>query len=107
MSSGRTRSPAEPVQLAITESGFTVGETMIAWNNVSEIWGYKIDLVTTDEAFLQFSFDGQSISVSEEDPDFDALESAMAVAFPSTATWREAVLQPAFAPCRTMLYRRD
>ena len=93
-------------RLDVTASGFTVGTTSVAWNSVSEIWGYKIDLITTDEAFLQFSFEGQAIAVSEEHPGFSGLESAMVAAFPSTADWRETVLHPAFDPCRTLLYRR-
>ena len=97
---------AEPFPVAVTASGFAVGSTAVAWSTVSEIWGYKIDLVTTDEAFVQFSFNGQTLSVSEEQPGFDELESAMVAAFPSTAKWREAVLQPAFDPSRTLLYRR-
>src|SRR5687768_18221866 len=92
--------------VAATALGFTVGPTFFAWQTVAEIWGYKVDRITTDEAFLEFSSSGQSISVSEEQPGFDQLESAMFTAFPSTATWRQAVLQPAFDPCRTLLYRR-
>ena len=95
-----------PSPLAISASGFAVGAISVAWSSVSEIWGYKVDLLTTDEAFLQFSFNGHAISISEEQPGFDELESAMVALFPSTAHWRKSVLQPTFDPCRTLLYRR-
>lgn len=96
----------EPPAVVITASGFAVGSVAVAWSTVSEVWAYKIDLVTTDEAFLQFLFDGQSISVSEEQPGFDNLAAAMAAVFPSTAGWRGAVLQPPFDSSRRLLYRR-
>jgi hypothetical protein len=92
--------------VAVIASGFTVGATAVAWDAVTEIWGYKVDLITTDEAFLEFSFDGLVISVSEELPGFDQLDSAMVARFPTTANWTNAVLLPAFDPCRTLLYRR-
>ena len=98
--------PKAEASVKVTAFGFTVGSDVIAWQSVSEIWGYKVDLLTTDEAFLEFSSNGQSISVSEEQPGFDQLESAMVAAFPATAIWRQAVLQPAFDRCRTLLYRR-
>ena len=100
----RKRSAAAPIEL--TAFGFAVGSSAVVWQSVCEIWGYKVDLLTTDEAYIEFVFAGQSLAVSEEAPGFEALESAMVSAFPSTATWREAVLQPAFAANRTLLYRR-
>ena len=100
------RSKPELLPVAVTAFGFTVGPIVVAWQAVSEISAFKIDLITTDEAFLEFSFGDQAISVGEEQPGFNLLESAMVAAFPSTTNWRHAVLQPAFAPCRTLLYRR-
>ncbi len=90
----------------MTSFGFTVGESFVAWQAVPEIWGYKVDRLTTDEALLEFHAGGQSISVSEEQPGFEQLESAMVAVFPGTTTWRQAVLHSAFDPCRTLLYRR-
>jgi hypothetical protein len=99
------KSKAE-ASVKVTAFGFTVGSDVIAWQSVSEIWGYKVDLLTTDEAFIEFVAAGQSFAVSEEAMGFEALESAMVAAFPSTAAWREVVLHPAFAANRTLLYRR-
>jgi hypothetical protein len=86
--------------------GFTIGQRFVAWQTVSEIWGYKADRLTTDEAFLEFASGGRSISVSEEQPGFHALETAMIAAFPGTSAWRQAVLEPPFARNGTLLYRR-
>ena len=52
---------AEPPTVVITPDGFTVGATAVAWDAVLEIRGYKVDLITTDEVFLEFVFDGQVI----------------------------------------------
>ena len=100
------RSQPDLPPVVVSTFGFTVGPVFVAWQTISEIWGYKVDLLTTDEAFLEFSSSGQCISVSEEQPGFDQLESAMVAAFPATARWRHAVLQPAFDRSRTLLYRR-
>jgi hypothetical protein len=102
--SRRTLPDLAPV--TVSAFGFTVGETLVTWQTVSEIWGYKADRVTTDEAFLEFTAGGISVPVSEEQPGFLELETAMISAFPSTATWRQSVLVPAFAHNRTLLYRR-
>ena len=100
------RSKHDLVPVVVSAYGFTVGQYFVAWQTVAEIWGHKDDRVTTDEAFLEFSSNGQSVLVSEEQPGFDQLEAAIVAAFPATATWRQAVLLPAFDPCRTLLYRR-
>lgn len=100
-----TRKPELP-PVSVTPFGFTVAESFFPWQTVSEIRGYKIDRLTTDEAFLEFLSGDRTVSVSEEQPGFGQLESAMIAAFPATASWRQAVLQPAFDPCRTLLYRR-
>jgi hypothetical protein len=99
--SGQARSP-----VTVSAFGLTSGESFVAWQTISEIWGYKVDLVTSDEAVLEFVGGGMSIPVSEEQPGFEALEAAMIAAFPATSAWREAVLLPAFARNRTLLYRR-
>jgi hypothetical protein len=54
--------------VAVSAFGFTLGETLVTWQTVSEIWGYKVDRLTTDEAFLEFTAGGLSVSVSEEQP---------------------------------------
>lgn len=100
-----SRTSRQPT-VTVSKLGFTSGDAFVAWQTVSEIWSYKADLVTVDEAVLEFVAGGVSISVGEDQPGFEALESAMIAAFPATSAWREAVLPPAFARNRTLLYRR-
>lgn len=102
--SRKSRPDLPPV--TVTAFGFGVGPTFVAWQTVVEIRAFKVDRITTDEAFREFLANGQCLHVSEEQPGFDRLEAAMIAAFPTTADWRQSVLQPAFEPCRTLLYRR-
>ena len=103
----RRRAPAPPQPIKLHGSGFSVGSVNVAWSDVSEISAYMSDRLTTDEAFLEFAFgSGERVAISEEQPGFGALEVAIARIFPTTATWRSLVLQPAFARNYTVLYRR-
>ena len=100
-----SRKPELP-SILVTSFGFSVGGSFFPWQTVSEIWGYKVDRITTDETFFEFLSGSQRIVISEEQPGFDQLESSMIAAFPTTAAWRQAVPQPAFDSCRMLLYRR-
>lgn len=102
----RARGRPDPCPVLVTAFGFALGEHAVAWQTVSEIWGYKMDRITTDEGFLEFVAGDKRIAVSEELPGFSAFEKAMIAVFPSTAQWRGDVLQPPFAPNLTLLYRR-
>ncbi|MDR7133134.1 hypothetical protein J2X06_000318 [Lysobacter niastensis] len=91
----------------VTAFGFCVGQDHVAWPSVAEIRAYKVDRLTTGEAFLEFIFGaGQGIRVSEEQPGFDELEAAMIAVFPTNADWRQAVLMPPFEHDFTLLFRR-
>ncbi len=101
----RSSAPVKPI--VMESSGFSVGLAKVDWRDVSDICAYKLDRLTTDEAVLEFELgSGERVPVSEEQPGFDAMEAAMYQAFPTTATWRDLVLQPAFARNYTVLYRR-
>ena len=101
----RAREDSRP-PVEVSPFGFSVGSAVVVWQLVSEIRAFKSDLLTTDEVFLEFHIADQIIRVSEEQPGFGALEEAMRAAFPATATWRSAVLQPPFAQNPTLLFRR-
>lgn len=99
--------------VTVTAYGFCVGPDYVAWQSIAEIrtnkeaCAYKVDRLTTDEAFLEFIFGvGQGIRVSEEQPGFGELETAMIAAFPATADWRQAMLMPPSAHNHTLLFRR-
>lgn len=100
------RRTADAAPLVVTPHGFSLGETFVAWQAVSEIRGWKCDRMTTDEAYIGFTVGDACIAVGEEHPGFDVLEAAMTAAFPSTATWRGVVLAPTFARNETVLFRR-
>ena len=97
---------AERHAIVVTAFGFTSGPAFVAWQAVAEIWACKADLLTSDEAFLEFSCNGQGVRVSEEQAGFEQLERVMVAVFPATANWRQSVLVPAFEECRTLLFRR-
>lgn len=99
------RDAARP-PIAVTAFGFSVGSTVVVWQLVSEIRAFKVDLLATDEAILEFHMAGQTLRVSEKQPGFAALEEAMYAVYPGTATWRSAVLSTPFAPDPTLLFRR-
>lgn len=101
----KSRQPQAHV-VTVNAHGFAVGPTFVPWQMVSEIRAWKVDPLTTDEAFLGFLAGSNLVSVSEDQAGFAELEAAMVAVFPDTAGWREAVRLPAFARNETVLYRR-
>ena len=102
----RARGQPECCTVVVTPFGFALGPRTVAWQTVTEVWGYKVDLLTTAEAFLEFVAGGERVAVGEQQPGFDALAAAMAATFPVTADWRSVLLRPRLARNRTLLYRR-
>ncbi|MFC3813388.1 hypothetical protein [Lysobacter sp. GCM10012299] len=100
------KSNCERPAIVVTAFGFTVGPAFVAWQAVSEIQGYLSELPATGEAILQFTCNGHDVHVSAEQPGFEQVEQAMIAVFPSTRDWRANVMQPVFAQCRTLLFRR-
>jgi hypothetical protein len=62
------RSKADLPPVVVTAYGFAVGPVFVAWQTVAEIWGYKVDLLTTDEAFLEFSSNGHAFRSVRSNP---------------------------------------
>ena len=103
----RIRQRLKPrLPIVVGQFGFSVGDVVVVWQLVSEIRARKVDRITTDEALLEFHVADQIIVVSEEQQGFPALEAAMCAVFPTTTTWRSAVLLPPFAPNLTLVFRR-
>ena len=99
----KSRTASPPV--VVGAFGFSVGSDFVAWQTLSEIWVCKTELVTADEAVLEFVAGGLTLRACESQPGFPSLEAAMIGVFPSTAAWREAI--SVTPPCnRTLLYRR-
>lgn len=103
---GRRAEERRHPPVTVNAYGFTVGATFVPWQTVAEIRAWKADMPAPDEAFLGFLVGSSLVSVSELQAGFAELEVAMIAAFPGTARWREAVLQPASERNDTVLYRR-
>lgn len=99
--------PAKVWQPIILESsGFRSGDAITAWSDVLEIAAFKQDKLTWDDVWFQFKTATGFVLVCEEQPGFAQFEAAVIALFPSTASWREQVIQPAFAENFTVLYQR-
>ncbi len=106
------RQPAEPTEPALDfdDAGFNcAGESpwRATWPEVKRITAYKIDLLTVDEIRVDFALqDGMTRVITEESPGFEGLMLELARRFPTASGWHGRVVQPAFAPCVTVLYER-
>jgi hypothetical protein len=91
--------------IELVDSGFAVDDRVVYWSEVSEIRGYKLDLVTVDEIRLVLTTkSGDSIEVSEDQAGFEVFAEAMVLAFPSTGDWHARLSIPAFAADDQVLY---
>lgn len=108
-------------RLEADASGFTIvpakGESLrVRWDDVREIWTYKIDLFSYDEICLSFRFadagttpgEGRWVEVTETDSGFSPFCKWMERRFPTIPPkWYSDVVVPAFEPCEAVLYRDD
>jgi|GEM_PF-1360581 len=101
----RARGQSDRCAIVVSAFGFSVGERSVAWQTVHEIWGYRIDLPTEGQAFLEFVVGSDRIVVCEQQPGFVALQAAVCAVFPSTVHWCGSAPQTARAGDRTLLYR--
>jgi len=78
------------------------------WSDVTEVTAYKLDLLTTDEARLQLSFEHSphAVVVSEEADGFDSFKPAIQFRFQFSDGWWSRLVQTAFATGKSVLYRR-
>jgi O-acetyl-ADP-ribose deacetylase (regulator of RNase III) len=110
----RLRTPPPPVRAAVrlTEDGFAVergGQApfRVRWQEVKEVFGFKLDLLTTDCACLGFrvSDAGDYRRVDEEMPGYADLVEAMQRHFPDyNKDWWSEVAFPAFATNYTTVW---
>ena len=99
----KTAPNAQPI--VATAFGFAMGEDFVAWQAVAEIWGHDVQSDHGDVC-LEFSCNGQSVWVAQRQQGFVGLEQVMVAVFPSTAGWRQSVMNPTIGGCRTLLFRR-
>ncbi|NIR29745.1 MAG: hypothetical protein GWN84_10640 [Gammaproteobacteria bacterium] len=79
----------------------------VAWTNVTELWGYKMDLLTSHRVYFYFKLrKGPGIEISEEQPGFKELLPALKERFPGVNGWEGKILRPVPGRNETLLYRR-
>ena len=81
---------------------------LVKWEAVSRITAYKLDLVTTDEIRLLIEYGNSPmiVEVSEEQPGFEQFKSTAEIRFQFPDGWWAAVMKPAFAENRAVLFSR-
>jgi hypothetical protein len=87
----------------------TFGQTVVVpWVLVYEVHAYKLDLLTADEVRLDVSVaaDPSRVTLSEEMLGFSAFVSRAEAELGFPPNWWVAVVKPAFAPNRLLLFRR-
>ncbi|MBS0193921.1 MAG: hypothetical protein JSR34_06715 [Proteobacteria bacterium] len=100
------RSEPEWQPIVLEPDGFRSGNNRVKWSEVTEIAAFKRDMLTIDDVWFQFRADTAPVLVCEEQPGFAELEAKVIALFPSAASWRAQVIQPAFATNLTVLYSR-
>jgi len=101
-----SRQPKLP-PIEVHENGFQVDGRDVLWSAITEIVGYKADLITSDEVRFRFTHSlGQVLECGEDQPGFAALASEVVARFPSASGWQHQLLSPAFAPNTTTLYKQ-
>ena len=93
--------------VTVTLHGFSLGPNVVAWPMVSEIRAWSCDRLTSEEAFIAFTFGRCCVVVSEKRAGFHALEAAMIATFPTTSRWRQAVQSPPYESNEAVLFQRS
>jgi hypothetical protein len=102
------RDHAKDPIVALTKTGFRIGDSEFDWNSVMTIRVFKLDLVTWDE--IRFSFNlasGRTLEVSEEQPGFSEFVAELERRYPAAGGWQAKVVQPAFARNEVVLWQRS
>jgi hypothetical protein len=83
-------------------------KVVVPWVLVSEVHAYKLDLLTTDEVRLDISVAAipSCVTISEEMSGFSAFVSHAETELGFLANWWVAVVKPAFASNKLLLFRR-
>lgn len=79
------------------------------WNDIERVEAFKRDLLTTDLICLKVRAAERSIEVNEEMEGWDELVAQLPERLPGALSWEKlflAVVKPAFAECRTVVFDR-
>ena len=95
-----------------TDTGFIISLTdikHIEWNQIQSIFGYKLDLMATDEICIDvFCDDNVLFRVTEETPGWSVFIERLKEQFSTIEEdWNINITHPAFATNLTLLYDRE
>src|SRR5207302_1460743 len=86
---------------------FSDGERRVKWSSIERLTGYKRDLMTTDEIWMDVTFDGLFVTFSEDTPGWYIFQEKLRAALPGVSpNWEFDIMFPAFATNFTVLYER-
>jgi len=98
--------------LKIFDQGFEIrggkDSHLYRWTDVEAIFGFKLDLITTDEICLDLFFiDQKSIRFSESMPGWNMFNASLFLYFSAIPeTWENEIVKPPFETNLTLLYDR-
>ncbi|UOQ95964.1 hypothetical protein MUN81_11890 [Hymenobacter sp. 5317J-9] len=98
---------------AFSDSGFTVtlhdASTSIDWQDIRAMFGYKMDLMTTDLICLDIHHgNGEILRLTEETPGWYQFQVKSVQQFPAIDHgWQFAIIAPAFNTNLTLVYEKS
>jgi hypothetical protein len=109
------RSPSPTIQCDLTgiKKVWALGNSeQIAWDQITEVFAYKRDCLTTDQIRLVFGsqISGKWLEVTEDEPGFNELITNLPNHLPGCQAyedWFMSVAVPAFETKWTQIFRRE
>lgn len=94
-----------------SEEGFTITyesfSKSVKWNEITELIGFKTDLINNDRIDLHIVYGDKYFTISEELPGWYQFVLKIGQIFPSiNQDWYIEIVQPTFAENRIYIYRR-
>jgi hypothetical protein len=98
--------------IELIKNGFkiTIGSksTIIKWNSIEKLIGYKVDQLTIDEICLEIKFSSGTVLATEEYNGWRVFINELLTQFPTiNKKWEEIIAKPAFERNETELYNKN
>ncbi len=91
-----------------SDDGFTFLGKSYPWNDISTVFAFKEDLITTDEVYVDiFMSDNSSLRIDESTPGWFQFTKQLNRQLSISDEWESNVIHPAFAPNMTLLFDRQ
>jgi hypothetical protein len=91
-----------------SDNGFTFLDKAYLWNEVSSVFAFKEDLITTDEVCVDiFMIDNSSLRIDESTPGWFQFTKRLNNRLSISDEWENNVMHPAFATNMTLLFDRQ